>query len=64
MKNDISYTQNVVVSYLLLRVPKTYAVATRILTEIKYKFDDFKPKTFIDFGAGLGSGALAYLDAF
>jgi ribosomal protein RSM22 (predicted rRNA methylase) len=53
-----------VISYLLLRVPKTYAVATRILTEIKYKFENFKPTTFIDFGSGLGSGSLAYFDAF
>jgi ribosomal protein RSM22 (predicted rRNA methylase) len=49
---------------LLLRVPKTYAVATRILTEIKYKFEDFNPKSFIDFGSGLASGSLAYLDTF
>jgi ribosomal protein RSM22 (predicted rRNA methylase) len=45
-------------------MPKTYAVATRILTEIKYKFNGFKPEKFIDFGSGLGAGGLAFLDTF
>ena len=64
MINDITYTQNIVVSYLLLRVPKTFAVAARLMTEIKYKYNDFKPQSFIDFGSGLASGSLAYLDTF
>jgi len=45
-------------------VPKTFAVAARLMTEIKYKYNDFKPQSFIDFGSGLASGSLAYLDTF
>lgn len=36
-------------------MPGTFAVACRVLTEIKYRIPEFKPKTFLDFGAGLGN---------
>lgn len=45
-------------------MPKTYSVASRILTEIKYKFNNFIPKSIIDFGSGLGAGGLAFIDIF
>ncbi len=60
----VKYTQNILISYLLKRVPKTFAVAVRILTEIKYKYPDFKPESFIDFGAGLCSASTAFIDLF
>ena len=64
LKADLTYTQNIVISYLLLRTPKTYSVAVRILAELKYKFETFRPKNFIDFGSGLGSAGLAFLDTY
>lgn len=63
-KPEISYTQNIAVSYLLNRVPRTFATAIRMMTEIKYKFPTFKPQSFIDFGSGLSSGSCAFLDIF
>ena len=43
------------IAYLLKKLPGTFAVACRIFVEIKYRQPDFTPKTFLDFGAGLGN---------
>jgi ribosomal protein RSM22 (predicted rRNA methylase) len=43
------------IAYLLKKLPGTFAVACRIFVEIKYRQPDFIPKTFLDFGAGLGN---------
>lgn len=43
------------IAYLFRKFPSSFAVASRILVEIKYRLPDFKPKTFLDFGAGLGN---------
>ena len=64
IKPDLSYTQNIAISYLLNRAPRTFAAAVRIMTEIKYKYPDFKPQSFVDFGGGLSSGSCAFIDVF
>lgn len=35
-----------------------------MMTEIKYKYPTFQPKSFIDFGGGLSAGATAFIDVF
>lgn len=60
----MNYTQNIVVSYLLNRAPRSFATAVRMMTEIKYKYPGFKPKSFLDFGAGLSAGSCAFTDIF
>ena len=53
-----------VVSYLLNRVPRTYAVAYRALNEIKRMYAGYTPQSFIDFGAGLSTGSAAFVEHF
>lgn len=60
----VEYNQNAVLSYLLNRVPRTFATAVRIMIEIKYKYPNFKPTSMIDFGSGLSSGSYAFADVF
>jgi len=36
-------------------MPFTFGVGVRVLSEIKYRMPNFKPETFLDFGAGLGN---------
>lgn len=60
----MSYTQNIAMSYLLNRAPRTYATANRLMNEIKYKYPSFKPRSFLDFGAGLAAGSSAFIDVF
>lgn len=60
----MSYTQNVAISYLLNRAPRTYSTAVRLMTEIKYKYPNYNPKSFLDFGGGLSSGACGFIDIF
>lgn len=64
MEQEIKYSQNIVVSYLLNRSPRTYAVAYRVLNEIKKMFNGYSPTSFLDFGAGLSSGAVAFTEVF
>lgn len=42
------------IAYLLKKLPGTFAVACRVFTELKYRLPEFQPKSFLDFGAGLG----------
>lgn len=65
MKTDkffslIDYDKNMALAYMVKKMGETYAHGRRILVEIKYRFPDAKPKTFLDFGAGLGSGSIAF----
>lgn len=48
------------IGYLIRKAPQTFGVACRILTEIKYRLPTFKPKNFLDFGAGLGRTNLRF----
>lgn len=52
------------IAYLINRVPRTYAAAKRVFTEIHRRFPAFKPRYFIDFGSGLSSGSLSSLEVF
>lgn len=53
---NLIYSQNIALGYLIKKMPNTFVVACRILTEIKYRLPDFKPKNFLDYGAGMGMG--------
>lgn len=57
-KNDesskfLDYDQNMTIAYLARKFPESFNISLRIISEIKKKFCDFKPKSFLDFGAGL-----------
>ena len=45
-------------------MPYNYMVFKRILTELKNRLPDFKPKTCLDYGAGLGSGLWAAMHVY
>jgi len=61
----IIYDQNTALAYLQRKVPHTFGVAARILTELRYRLPKFKPQTFLDFGAGLGKALfIAYSNDF
>jgi ribosomal protein RSM22 (predicted rRNA methylase) len=45
-------------------MPYNYMVHKRILTELKNRLPDFKPKTCLDYGAGLGSGLWAAMHVY
>lgn len=49
-------------AYMVKKLPETYSHARRIFVELKYRYPQDKPKTFLDFGAGLGSGSIAFHD--
>lgn len=51
----VVYTQAQAVAYLYCRMPYTYQVCKRILNELLFRMPEFKPKSVLDFGAGLGS---------
>jgi len=55
-KIKVVYEKAHVVAYLLCRMPFTFYVHKRILFEISLRMPDFKPKSVLDFGSGLGSG--------
>ncbi len=40
-------------------MPYNYFVYKRVLNEVKQRMPHFKPKSVLDYGAGLGSGAWA-----
>ncbi|KMQ97636.1 protein rsm22-like mitochondrial protein [Lasius niger] len=46
-------------TYLVGRGVQNYAVSCKILNEIKARDKDFRPKTFFDFGSGVGTNAWA-----
>jgi len=58
----ITYDKNIALAYMIKKMPETYAHSRRILTELKYRIPHDKPKTFLDFGAGLASGSIAFND--
>ena len=40
-------------------MPYTFTVYKRVLHELSMRLPDFKPKSSLDYGAGLGSGVWA-----
>lgn len=51
----INYDDYTSLKYLIGRFAPEYAVLTKICTEIKVRDEDFKPRSFIDFGSGVGT---------
>ncbi|CAG4959154.1 unnamed protein product [Colias eurytheme] len=56
---NISYDKPTCLQYLLARAAPEYAVLLRVLDEIKRKLPDYKPRSFFDFGSGIGTGTWA-----
>jgi ribosomal protein RSM22 (predicted rRNA methylase) len=52
------------VSYLLRKVPGSYAVAYKLMSEILKRNPSFSPKTMLDFGSGVGTWAWAFKNFF
>lgn len=46
-------------TYAMGRAALEYAVVQRIFNEIAQRHPDFKPRSFFDFGAGVGTGTWA-----
>lgn len=55
----IVYDENNAWSYLLGRGSKEYAAITKVFNEIVKRDPQFQPKSFFDFGAGVGTGTWA-----
>lgn len=51
----MDYDERNALVYLLARFAPEYAVLTKIFSEIKMRDEDFKPRSFFDFGSGVGS---------
>lgn len=54
----------VFIGFLHRKFSNNYYIYKRVLQELKRRVPDFKPETFLDFGAGLGSGAWAGIHTF
>lgn len=55
----VEYNPASAVAYLFSRMPYSYQVCKRVLNEVLFRMPDFKPKSVLDFGAGLGSAVWA-----
>jgi ribosomal protein RSM22 (predicted rRNA methylase) len=51
-------------SYLITRMPATYAACVYVFREIVARLSDFEPKTCLDLGSGPGTASWAALEAF
>lgn len=51
----MNYNEYNALLYLVGRFAPEYAVLTKIFSEIKNRDEEFKPKSFFDFGSGVGS---------
>lgn len=56
---NISYDKPTCLQYLMARAAPEYAVLVRVLDEIRKIFPDYKPRSFFDFGSGVGTGTWA-----
>ncbi|XP_039761967.1 methyltransferase-like protein 17, mitochondrial [Pararge aegeria] len=56
---NISYDKATSLQYLMARAPPEYAALVRILDEIKRRLPDYTPRSFFDFGSGVGTGTWA-----
>ena len=50
--------------YLARKFPESYNISFRVFNEIKLKYPDFKPNTFLDFGAGTSPSSFAFNEIF
>ncbi|XP_055532235.1 methyltransferase-like protein 17, mitochondrial [Wyeomyia smithii] len=55
----INYDEFKGLQYLLGRSATEYAVLTQIFDEIRKRVPEFKPRSFLDFGSGVGTGTWA-----
>lgn len=60
----INYDQNTVVAYLARKYPESYQISKRLLNETSLKFPNFKPNSFLDFGAGLSPASIAFKEQY
>ena len=51
-------------AYLFTRLPATFAVALKVFEELKARDPSLNPRSFLDVGAGPGTGMWAALDVF
>lgn len=56
---NISYDKPTSLQYLMARAPAEYAILVRVLDEIRRRLPDYKPRSFFDFGSGVGTGTWA-----
>lgn len=56
---SISYDKPTSLQYLMTRAAPEYAVLVRVLDEIRRVLPDYKPRSFFDFGSGVGTGTWA-----
>lgn len=56
---NVSYDKATSLLYLMSRAAPEYAVLLRVLDEIKKFYPDYKPRSFFDFGSGVGTGTWA-----
>ena len=56
---NISYDKATSLQYLMARAAPEYAILVRIFDEIKRRLPDYKPRSFFDFGSGVGTGTWA-----
>lgn len=55
----IEYTETTAWAYLYGRAAKEYAIILKIFSEIAKRDPEYKPRSFFDFGAGVGTGTWA-----
>lgn len=56
---NISYDKATCLQYLMSRSSPEYAILVRVFDEIRKFNPDYKPRSFFDFGSGIGSGTWA-----
>lgn len=56
---NISYDKPTSLQYLMARAAPEYAILVRIFDEIKRRLPNYKPRSFFDFGSGVGTGTWA-----
>lgn len=60
----VNYDNHKALLYLMGRSAEEYAVIMRIFNEIKRRDPEFIPRSFFDFGSGVGSGAWAVAETW
>jgi ribosomal protein RSM22 (predicted rRNA methylase) len=60
----LNYDQNMVIAYMFRKFTESYNIMNRMLHEISLKYPDYKPRSLLDFGAGLSPSGLSFLERF
>ena len=55
MWKPINFDKEASYAYLLAKSPYDYACARKVLQEIKNREPEFQPRTFFDYGSGVGA---------